>query len=170
MMASLIIIWTLVAVLSIIAIRRGRDTVRAAGRISLNQLRVLVFRMPLALLLAGFLVEILSAEILQGAIGEESGFRGVLIASVAGGLLPGGPFISFPLAVAFYKAGIGAPQMMALLTGWSIWAFHRALNFELPMMGARFLALRVACSFFFPPLAGLACMAAMHLITLTPPH
>jgi uncharacterized membrane protein YraQ (UPF0718 family) len=167
MIASFIIVWTLVTILGVIAIRRGKETVQRAGGISLNQARILVLRMPLAILFGGFLVEIVPPDVLRAALGEETGIPGILLASLAGGLLPGGPFISYPIAVAFYKGGAGAPQMMALLTGWSIWAFHRAVNFELPMMGARFLALRIASSFIFPPMAGLGCMLAMHWVDLT---
>lgn len=170
MSISFFIVWTLVAILLVIAIRRSRDTVRQAGRIALNQGRVLVLRMPLAILFGGFLVEIVPPELMQSALGPETGVQGILIASIAGGMLPGGPFISFPIAVAFAKAGAGAPQLMALITGWTIWAIHRTLNFEFPMMGPRFVALRLATSFIFPPFAGIACMVAMNWIELPPVH
>lgn len=168
MSASFYIIWTLAVVLLVLAMRKSKETVRQAGRISLDQAKILVLRMPLALLLGGFLVEIVPPQVMQQALGPETGVRGILLASVAGGLLPGGPNISFPLAVVFAKAGAGAPQMVSLLTGWCIWAFHRALNFEFPIMGRRFVALRIASSFAFPPLAGLVCMLAMHWLELDP--
>ena len=161
MMISNIIVWSLVAILLVIAVRRSRAAVRQAGRLAHAQARVLVLRMPLAILLGGFLVEIIPPELMQQALGPETGLQGILIASVAGSFLPGGPFISFPSAVAFAKAGAGAPQLMALITGWTIWAMHRTLNFELPMMGPRFVLLRMSTSFLFPPLAGVACMLAM---------
>lgn len=166
MNASAIIVWVLVTILLVIAVRRSRETVRQAGGIALNQGRVLVLRMPLAILFGGFLVEIVPPELMQSALGPEAGLQGILIASVAGGLLPGGPFVSFPIAVAFAKAGAGAPQLMALITGWTIWAIHRTLNFELPMMGPRFVALRIAVSFLFPPFVGIACMVAMKWVPL----
>jgi uncharacterized membrane protein YraQ (UPF0718 family) len=170
MTASFFIVWALVAVLLVIAARRSRETVKQAGGIALNQARVLVLRMPLAILFGGFLVEIVPPEAMQAAMGPETGITGVVVASVAGALLPGGPFISFPIAVAFAKAGAGAPQLMALITGWTIWAIHRTLNFEFPMMGPRFVALRLATSFIFPPFAGIACMVAMNWIDLPPVH
>lgn len=168
MIASAIIVWALVISLGITAFRRGMGTVREARDIGINQGRILVLRMPLAILLGAFMVEIMPAELLQKILGEETGFFGILIASLAGALLPGGPFISFPIAIAFYKAGAGAPQLMALLTGWSIWAFHRSINFELPMMGARFLLVRLVSSCIFPPLAGLLCMLVMRWINIDP--
>ena len=39
------------------------------------------------------------------------GMKGILIASAAGAISPGGPFINFPLVAALYQAGagVGAP-------------------------------------------------------------
>lgn len=170
MIVSFLIVWTIVAVLLVMAARRSGETVKRALRIGVNQGRMLVLRMPLAIILGGFLVEILPPELLQQALGPETGFGGILIASVAGALLPGGPFISFPIAIAFFKAGAGAPQLMALLTGWTIWAFHRTLNFELPMMGPRFMAVRLLSCCMFPPIAGLACMFVMNWIKVPLGH
>lgn len=170
MIVSYLIVWTLVCVLMAMAARRGSGSVRRAFRLGVNQGRMLVLRMPLAILLGGFLVEIIPPEMLQSALGPETGFAGILFASISGALLPGGPFISFPIAIAFAKAGAGAPQLMALLTGWTIWAFHRTLNFEWPMMGPRFMALRLASCCLFPPLAGLACMLVMNWMPVPVGH
>lgn len=167
MMASLIIVWGLALVLGIIALRRSTETVRRALRIGVNQGRTLVLRMPLAILIGAFMVDLIPQDALQGVIGEESGLTGIVIASLAGSLLPGGPAISFPIAVAFYKAGVGAPQLIALLTAWSVYAFHRALIFELPMMGPRFIALRLASSAMFPPLAGIVSTLALRFINIS---
>jgi len=167
MIGSLVAIWSLVVILGIIALRRSKETVRQAARIGIDQGRLLVLRMPLAILMGAFLVELVPQEMIQNALGEESGLTGILIASVAGALLPGGPFVSFPIAVAFYKAGVGTPQMMALLTAWSVYAVHRTLNFELPIMGNRFILLRLASSIMFPPLAGIISALALKVVSIS---
>ena len=167
MIASMVIIWGLVLLLGVVAIRRSTDTVRRAARIGLNQGRTLLLRMPLAILIGEFMIDLIPQEALHGVTGSESGLTGILIASLAGSLLPGGPAISFPIAVAFYKAGAGAPQLIALLTAWSVYAFHRALIFELPMMGSRFIALRLASSAMFPPLAGIISALAFRFIPMS---
>ena len=68
MIASLAIIWALVLMLGFIALRRSTDTVRRAAQIGLNQGRTLVLRMPLAMLIGGFMVELIPQEALQGVI------------------------------------------------------------------------------------------------------
>jgi hypothetical protein len=83
---------------------------------------------------------------------------------------------SFPVAVFMWQYGAGVPQMVAMLTGWSLFAFHRLVAYELPMMGWRFAAVRVASSLIVPPLAGLLAAATMALFglsgpdALSPPH
>jgi hypothetical protein len=44
---------------------------------------------------------------------------------------------------------------MALLTAWSVFAFNRILAFEIPLMGPRFVGLRILSSLGLPPLAGI---------------
>jgi uncharacterized membrane protein YraQ (UPF0718 family) len=84
-----------------------------------------------------------------------------MIASLAGGVMPGGPFVTFPLVITFSKAGAGVAQMTALLTAWSVYALHRILTWEYPVLGWRFVAMRLASSFFLPVLAGLIMQALL---------
>jgi uncharacterized membrane protein YraQ (UPF0718 family) len=86
-------------------------------------------------------------------IGEESGLRGILIGTVAGGITPGGPYVSLPLAAGFLRAGAGIGTMVAFITAWSLWAVAR-LPMEIGIMGWKFTLVRFACTFFFPPIAG----------------
>ena len=92
-------------------------------------------------------------------IGPDSGFPALLVASVVGGFVPGGPILSFPLVVVLYKAEAGLPQLIAFLTAWSVFAFHRVLIYELTIMGWRFSAVRLLSSLVLPPIAGLLAMA-----------
>jgi uncharacterized membrane protein YraQ (UPF0718 family) len=86
-------------------------------------------------------------------VGGESGIRGILIGTVAGAITPGGPYVSMPIAAGLLRAGAGMGTMVAFLTAWSIWAVAR-LPLEVGIMGWKFTGIRIACSFFFPPVAG----------------
>jgi hypothetical protein len=44
--------------------------------------------------------------------------------------------------------------MVAYITAWSLWAISR-LPMEIGIMGWKFTLVRLACTFFFPPIAGL---------------
>jgi hypothetical protein len=62
--------------------------------------------------------------------------------------------IAFPLLLAMFKAGMGTPQLIAMLTGWLLLAFHRIIAYELPMLGTEFVRLRLIVSLPLPLIAG----------------
>jgi len=80
--------------------------------------------------------------------------RGILLGTVAGGLSPGGPYVNIPTVAALLHSGAGAGTTVAFLTSWSLWAITR-LPMEVGLLGWRFTAIRLASTFFFPPVAGL---------------
>lgn len=107
-----------------------------------------------AFIVAGMVRALLPQELLSSWVGKESGLKGILIGTVAGGLAPGGPYVSLPVAAGLLRAGAGIGTMVAFLTGWSLWAVSR-LPMEVGIMGWKFTIVRLACTFFFPPMAGL---------------
>jgi hypothetical protein len=44
--------------------------------------------------------------------------------------------------------------MVAFVTAWSLWAVGR-LPMDIGILGWKFTVVRLACTFFFPPIAGL---------------
>jgi len=107
-----------------------------------------------AFTVAGMVQVLIPNDILPKWVGLESGLRGVLIGTVAGGLAPGGPFVSLPIAAGLLRAGASVGTMVAFLTGWSLWAVGR-LPMEVGILGWKFTLIRLACTFFFPPIAGI---------------
>jgi uncharacterized membrane protein YraQ (UPF0718 family) len=154
-----ILLWALALVLAALALRRGRDTTVRGLAAAGDRFLVFVPRIALAIIAAGFIAKLIPSEPVARFIGPQSGLSGILLASLVGGFVPAGPILSFPLVVILYKAGAGLPQLVAFLTAWSVFAFHRVLVYELTMMGWRFAAVRFASSLVLPPLAGLAATA-----------
>lgn len=112
--------------------------------------------MPLlifAFIIAGMVHVLLSQELIAKWVGAESGMRGILIGSVAGGLCPGGPFVSLPVAAGLIRSGASIGTMVAFITGWSIWAVNR-LPMEVGILGWKFTLIRVVSTAFLPPLSG----------------
>lgn len=107
-----------------------------------------------AFLVAGMLQVLIPQSLVQTWLGDESGLRGILIGSLAGGFTPGGPYVSLPIAMVLVKSGAGAGTIIAFLTGWSLYAFGR-LPMEVGILGWRLTLLRLASVLLFPPLAGL---------------
>ncbi len=149
---SVYVLWAAAFVLGALTWRKGRDRF-VDGLKSAAQLGSMIIRLvPLAILSAGFLAQIVPNEWVAGAIGEDSGFQGILIASVAGGLVPSGPFVSFPIALTLYNTGAGLVPLIAFITGWSVFAVHRLFIYEFPLLGAKFTLVRMAASLALPPL------------------
>lgn len=163
MTSAALILWALCAVAFLFALRAGKPVAEGGIRFAGTQLKVILPMLAMALPAAGFIAELVPDELARTWIGPESGARGIVIASLAGGLIPGGPFVSFPLVLAFAKSGAGVPQLVALTSGWAVLAFHRVLIWEWPVMGGPFTLLRLACSVVLPALSG---FAAQGLIAL----
>lgn len=112
-------------------------------------------RMTAALLLAGFIQVLISRDLVARLVGEKSGLFGIVIATVAGALTPGGPLTSFPIVVALYASGATRGTLVAYLTAWAMLGFQRMLVWEIPFMGGDFALLRISCVALLPLLAGL---------------
>lgn len=147
-------------------LRRGpgmaRKVVTDTGQSLVKMLPMFAVALPMA----AFLAELIPADAAVAWIGPDSGFMGIMVASAAGGFMPGGPFVTFPLVLAFAKAGAGVPQMAALITGWSIFAIHRIVTWEYPVLGWRFVALRLLAALPLPVLAGLLAEAVLTILPI----
>jgi uncharacterized membrane protein YraQ (UPF0718 family) len=104
-------------------------------------------------LVAGLAQSFLTGEFLARWVGSESGMRGILIGTIAGGLAPGGPYVSMPIAAGLLRTGAGIGTMVAFMTGWSLWAVTR-LPIEVGFIGWKITLIRLASTFLFPPIAG----------------
>lgn len=155
MIPAYVCIGLLLAGLALVAQRRGDLRHREVVALGWRQMRPLLVRLPAALLATSFLAELLPEAWFAQVLGGASGIAGILLAGLLGGMLPGGPMVSFPIALVLLDAGVGIPQMVALLTGWSVLALHRVLAFELPMMGWAFVWRRWLASLALAPAAGL---------------
>jgi hypothetical protein len=54
-----------------------------------------------------------------------------------------------------FKVGVG--PLVTYLTAWSLFGLQRIIMWEIPFLGPKVVALRVAVIFFFPFLAGWLC-------------
>jgi hypothetical protein len=77
---------------------------------------------------------------------------------VGGAFTPGGPVIGFSIGAAALKGGAGAPQVIAYITAWALFAFQRVLIWELGVMPPRLVWLRIVASLPVPILAALGAM------------
>lgn len=93
-------------------------------------------------------------DVLTRWVGARSGLRGLGVACIAGGLVPGGPMMIFPLAAGFRAAGAGIGTIVAFVTAWSLYGLNRTIIWEMSFLHVDFVLLRVAICLPFPFLAG----------------
>jgi len=123
---------------------------KSAGNLLLQIIPLLIF----AFIVGGMIQILIPQEIISNWVGAESGLRGLLIGSAIGGLMPGGPYVSMPIVAGLLRTGASIGTMVALITAWSLLAVSR-MPMEVGLLGWKFALIRLACVFFFPPIAGL---------------
>ena len=106
-------------------------------------------------LVGAFIALLLPREMVNRWVGAESGFTGILIATVAGAILPGGPFTIYPIAATLAVMGADVGAICALIVSWSLLGYSRALIWELPFFGVDFVGWRVLLAIPLPFIAGL---------------
>ncbi len=154
------LLYVIVGLLLWIAARRKDGTARKAIVFTLQDFMHLLPRLIVGVVGAGFLARLLPQEAVLATLGPDSGLRGILTASIAGALTPGGPVVGFALGAAALKSGAGFPQIIAYVTAWSLFALNRTLVWELPFMPAWFVKLRILVALPIPLIVAGLVMAA----------
>jgi uncharacterized membrane protein YraQ (UPF0718 family) len=154
-----VFLWSSVAVVGLIALRRGRPVLVASVREGSMDFINIVPRVALGVIGSGYIAAVIPQEIITGWLGPNSGWPGVLTAVIAGAATPGGPVIGFSVGAVAMKAGGGMPQIIAYVVAWALFAFQRLLLFEIPFMPARFVWFRAVVSLPTPFLAAAIAMA-----------
>lgn len=142
------------AILLAIAFWQGRDLplagLQAGGRTLWRNLPMLL----LGFLIAGLAQVLIPKDLITRWLGAESGFKGILIGCVAGGLVPGAPYAVFPLVAALYQAGASLGAVVGFVAAWALWSVSR-LPVEMALIGSRPALVRYVVTFVVPPIAGL---------------
>lgn len=162
MNVSLIILVALCAVMVAIALGKGGVPLVVRGVEEGRDLFIGVApQLLMGFLLSGFVTVLLPAQLIGDLVGADSGMRGLVIATVAGVITPGGPFMQFPLLASLVAGGAAIGPTAAYLTAWSLISANRALVWELPVLGQAFTVSRWAISLVVPFAVGLVVPALM---------
>ena len=165
MLIPTIIMGILAITLFFIAYLRGQGEHIIGMKSALDMTVQIIPLLIFALIIAGMIQILLPKELISKWVGAESGLRGIIIGTIAGGFSPGGPYVSLPIVAGLLRAGANVGTMVAFLTGWSLWAVAR-LPMEVGILGWKFTLIRVGVTFFFPPIAGLIAQALFSSVEL----
>jgi uncharacterized membrane protein YraQ (UPF0718 family) len=143
---------------------RGPDIFRRALSSDLSLLGDLMPRVAVALSIAALIWVVLPRDRIGALVGKESGVLGLLIATGAGAVTPGGPSSAYALLAVLAASGADRGALIAYITAWATLGLQRVLVWDVPFMGAEFAILRLLISLPLPIIAGLiARQLPMHL-------
>jgi uncharacterized membrane protein YraQ (UPF0718 family) len=131
----------------------------AAGHTLWRNLPILL----LGFVIAGLVQVLLPKEVISRWLGAQAGGKGVLIACVAGGLVPGAPYAVLPLAAALYQSGAGLGAVVGFVSAWSLWSVSR-LPVEMALVDPKAALVRYGITFIVPPVAGLLANVVANLL------
>ena len=106
------------------------------------------------LLIGGLVQQLVVKGKIAALLGEGAGLRGLIIATAAGALTPGGPLMVFPVVLALRSAGVEIGILVTYIAAWSLLGLVKVLAWELPLMGVDFAIVRVLVCLPLPILAG----------------
>ena len=122
-------------------------------------------RVVVALSIAALIWIMLPRERISRLVGAESGLMGLVIATAAGTVTPGGPSSAFALLAVLGATGADRGALITYITAWAMLGLQRILVWDVPFMGAEFAMLRFCISLPLPLVAGL--IARQLPLTLT---
>lgn len=134
---------------------KGWDTVASAFVDDVNLLIGLAPRVMVALSIAALIWVLMPRDKLSALVGKESGLRGLVIATAAGTITPGGPSSAYSLLAVLAGSGADRGAMVAYIIAWATLGLQRILIWDVPFMGPEFAILRFLVSLPLPIVAGL---------------
>ncbi len=119
-------------------------------------LNILWTTLPLlvaAFLTAGLIQALVKEQTVNYWLGSRSGWRGLLLACLAGALIPGGPYVYYPIAAALLKTGAGLGVLVAFISAKNLWSISR-IPLEIALLGPQITFTRYWITLVVPPLLG----------------
>ena len=153
MTTATITLWVIAAGLVFLAWQRKDDTLKQGILKGWQTIKRNILILVLAFVIVGYVNVLSPQDLIQKYLGPDSGWEGLLLAEGIGMLLPGGPYVVFPLIALIYQAGAGIGPAVTLISSWSALALL-TVTFEIPFMGWRFTIVRWGLGLIVPIFAG----------------
>lgn len=142
--------------LSVLAYMRGGFALVTQGVLTGGRMLLEVAPLLLvAFLVAGLIQTLVSKEMIAKWLGKEAGAKGLLLGAVAGALVPGGPYVFYPIAASFFLGGAEIGTVLAFVTAKNLWTLSR-VPMEVALIGPQITLVRYVITLPFPLVVGLA--------------
>ncbi len=152
---SLWVLLALVAVAATVAFFKGPTLPVRGLAASARLFRGVWIELALGFLLAGLLEVLLPESSISRWLGAERPGRGILVGWGAGLLIPGGPYLVFPVVANLFRNGAAPGPLIALVTAKTLVSPIRMLTYEAPLLGWPLTLARFIPGVLLPPFMGL---------------
>lgn len=108
-------------------------------------------------LLGSFVGTFLPRELVSSLLGRESGFTGILLGTLFGAVMPGGPYVLFPIVASLFSSGAAISPLISMIFAWQCISLTRIptdLGYLATVEGQKLIWLRVLIGVPIPILAG----------------
>ncbi len=123
----------------------------AAGKTLLEVFPLII----IAFIVAGSVSSLISKEMVTKWLGEGAGWKGPLLGTLMGALVPGGPFFFYPLMATLIVSGANIGTMISFVAAKTLWYVGR-IPIEIAFVGVKITVIRVLITFAVPIVAGAA--------------
>lgn len=106
-----------------------------------------------AFVLAGMVQVLVSRETINKWLGKDSGMKGIILGGIAGALVPGGPYIFYPIAASFLLSGAEIGTVITFVVAKNLWSLSR-LPMEVALLGPELTFIRFLVTLVFPVIIG----------------
>ena len=107
--------------------------------------------LALGFVLAGLLDVLIPPPVLSRWMGADHLGQGILVGWAAGLVMPGGPYLVFPVAANLLRSGAAPGPLIALLTAKTLVSPIRMLTYEAPLLGWPLTLARLLPGVLLPP-------------------
>jgi uncharacterized membrane protein YraQ (UPF0718 family) len=125
------------------------DGLRSGANFLLSVLLLLIA----AFITAGLIQALIRKEMVTRWLGTGSGWRGLALACIGGALIPGGPYVYYPIAGALLSTGAGIGVLVAFISAKNLWSVSR-IPMEMALLGPDLTFIRYGITFIIPPVLG----------------
>ena len=143
-----IILYTLAILLLIISFFKDRKKTICAIKSTLKSIENILPQFLGIIVIVGLLVSILNPETISNIIGKNSGFLGIILASIIGSITMVPTFVAFSIGDTLLKNGAGYSQITALLSTLILVGIV-TFPLEVQYMGKKATILRSVIAFLF---------------------
>lgn len=151
---NIIIMTAVTAILAVFGVIQQGPSIIAAGIMAGAKMVIEVIPLlAAAFILAGMIQVLISKEFINKWLGKDAGLKGIFLGAVAGALIPGGPYVFYPLAASFLLSGAEIGTVIAFVVAKNLWTISR-LPMEIALIGPEITAVRYSITFVFPIIVG----------------